>query len=95
MSSIQISQVYLVTNADKYKHYERWATARGFPRENVINDGTTSNTGGLGALADLDLALRSRKICTDDVLVGANHHNHTMCIRCYIVLMRTLSLNRS
>jgi len=57
-------------NADKYKHYERWATAHGFPRENIINDGTTSGTGGIGALTDFDLVLRSRRV-DDDVLVVA------------------------
>ncbi|EGD74001.1 hypothetical protein PTSG_05698 [Salpingoeca rosetta] len=62
------SDVYLVTNAEKYKHYERWATANGFPRQNIINDGTTSSTGGIGAIADLDLAIRSRSI-DDDLLV--------------------------
>eukprot|EP00039_Didymoeca_costata_P022849 m.5353 g.5353 ORF g.5353 m.5353 type:complete len:619 (+) comp3281_c0_seq1:104-1960(+) len=62
-------KVYLVTNADKYKHYERWATSRGFPRENVINDGTTANTGGLGAVADFELALRCKGIDTGDVMV--------------------------
>jgi hypothetical protein len=37
----QFVNVYLVTNADKYKYYERWATANDFPVENIINDGTT------------------------------------------------------
>lgn len=55
-------------NAEKYKHYERWATAKGFPRQNIINDGTTSSTGGIGAIADIDLAIRSRGI-DDDLLV--------------------------
>jgi hypothetical protein len=35
------SQVYLVCNADKFKHFERWATGNDFPLENIINDGTT------------------------------------------------------
>eukprot|EP00911_Craspedida_sp_UC1_P002995 UC1_evm5s2186 len=64
------SDIFLVTNAEKYKHFERWATAQGFPRENIINDGTTLGTGGIGALADFDLALRSRGI-EEDVLVVA------------------------
>ncbi len=34
-------QVYLVCNADKFKHFERWATGNDFPLENIINDGTT------------------------------------------------------
>ena len=34
-------QVYLVCNADKFKHFERWATGNDFPLENLVNDGTT------------------------------------------------------
>uniref|UniRef100_A0A8C9QRX5 Glucuronokinase with putative uridyl pyrophosphorylase n=1 Tax=Scleropages formosus TaxID=113540 RepID=A0A8C9QRX5_SCLFO len=64
------SEVYLVTNADKYKHYERWATANGFPVENVVNDGTTTLEGRLGAVADLELAIRSRRL-QDDIMVIA------------------------
>ncbi|XP_030632900.1 glucuronokinase with putative uridyl pyrophosphorylase [Chanos chanos] len=64
------SEVYLVTNADKYKHYERWATANDFPVENVVNDGSTTLEGRLGAVADVELAIRSRKL-EDDVMVIA------------------------
>ncbi len=34
--------MFLVTNADKFKHFERWATASDFPVDNIVNDGTTS-----------------------------------------------------
>ncbi|KAH8050902.1 glucuronokinase [Aureococcus anophagefferens] len=37
----QISDVYLVTNAKQFKHFERWATSRGIPASKVINDGST------------------------------------------------------
>uniref|UniRef100_A0A8C1TRF2 Glucuronokinase with putative uridyl pyrophosphorylase n=1 Tax=Cyprinus carpio TaxID=7962 RepID=A0A8C1TRF2_CYPCA len=62
------SEVYLVTNADKYKHYERWATANDFPVENVVNDGSTTLDDRLGAVADLELAIRSRQL-QDDIMV--------------------------
>uniref|UniRef100_A0A671RJ40 Glucuronokinase with putative uridyl pyrophosphorylase n=1 Tax=Sinocyclocheilus anshuiensis TaxID=1608454 RepID=A0A671RJ40_9TELE len=64
------SEVYLVTNADKYKHYERWATANYFPVENVVNDGSTTLDDRLGAVADLELAIRSRQL-QDDIMVIA------------------------
>lgn len=63
--------MYLVTNADKFKHFERWATASEFPAQNVINDGTTSYESRLGAVADLELALRTKKCREEDVLVIA------------------------
>ncbi|CAG6007621.1 unnamed protein product [Menidia menidia] len=64
------TEVYLVTNADKYKHYERWATANDFPVENIVNDGSTTLEDRLGAVADLELAIRSRKL-EDDIMVIA------------------------
>ncbi|XP_069803268.1 uncharacterized protein [Dendropsophus ebraccatus] len=64
------SEVYLVTNADKYKHYERWATANDFPVDNIINDGTTTYDTRLGAVADLELAITSKKL-NDDIMVIA------------------------
>ncbi|XP_057206309.1 glucuronokinase with putative uridyl pyrophosphorylase isoform X1 [Triplophysa rosa] len=64
------SEVYLVTNADKFKHYERWATANDFPVENVVNDGSTTLDDRLGAVADLELAIRSRQL-QDDIMVIA------------------------
>ncbi|KAF0030281.1 hypothetical protein F2P81_017012 [Scophthalmus maximus] len=63
------TEVYLVTNADKYKHYERWATANDFPVENVVNDGSTTLEDRLGAVADLELAIRSHKLQDDIVVV--------------------------
>ena len=41
-------KVYVVTNADKFKHFERWATASDFPIKNLVNDGTTSYDMRLG-----------------------------------------------
>mmetsp|Transcript_30139 Transcript_30139/g.84930 ORF Transcript_30139/g.84930 Transcript_30139/m.84930 type:complete len:639 (-) Transcript_30139:115-2031(-) len=64
-------EVYLVTNADKYKHYERWATANDFPVENLINDGTTTYESRLGSVADLELVLRSKHITDSDIMVVA------------------------
>jgi glucuronokinase len=62
--------VYLVSNADKFKYYERWATANYFPTENIINDSTTSHSERLGPVGDFDLVLRSKKV-TEDVMVVA------------------------
>ena len=62
--------VYLVSNADKFKFFERWATANEFPVANIINDGTTTYAARLGSLGDFDLVLRSKNI-QEDVLVVA------------------------
>ncbi|XP_078585263.1 uncharacterized protein LOC144867260 [Branchiostoma floridae x Branchiostoma japonicum] len=64
------SDVYLVTNADKYKHFERWATAHDFPVENIVNDGSTTFETRLGSVADFELVLRNKRV-NDDVMVVA------------------------
>ncbi|KAF2360174.1 GHMP kinase N-terminal domain [Trinorchestia longiramus] len=66
-----ISQVLLVTNADKYKHFERWASAADFPLSNIINDGSTLPSNALGAAGDLELVVRTRLLLHSDVLVIA------------------------
>eukprot|EP00128_Syssomonas_multiformis_P012275 Colp12_sorted_trinity150504_noHs@6574 len=65
------SDIYIVTNADKFKYYERWATAHDFPPENIINDGTTTYDARLGSIVDFDLVLRSKKAEGHDCLVVA------------------------
>lgn len=65
------SDVLLVTNAAKYKHYERWATASEFPIQNIINDGTTTYSYSLGACLDLQLALTVNTTEFQSVLVVA------------------------
>lgn len=58
----------VLSSSSRYKHYERWATANDFPVENVVNDGSTTLEDRLGAVADLELVVRSRKL-RDDVMV--------------------------
>ena len=53
-----ISKCYIVTNAAKYKHFERWASERGIPLSHVVNDGVTSRATQLGSAQDLVMALR-------------------------------------
>ncbi|XP_061638526.1 glucuronokinase with putative uridyl pyrophosphorylase isoform X3 [Phyllopteryx taeniolatus] len=65
------TEAYLVTNADKYKHFERWATANDFPVENIINNGSTTVEDCLGDVADLELAIRCRKL-QDDIMIAGN-----------------------
>uniref|UniRef100_A0A1A8C3B8 Zgc:172049 n=1 Tax=Nothobranchius kadleci TaxID=1051664 RepID=A0A1A8C3B8_NOTKA len=66
------TEVYLVTNADKYKHYERWATANDFPVENIVNDGSTTLEDQMGAVADLELVIRSQKLQDDIVVIAGD-----------------------
>jgi len=63
-----IENSYWFKTQFRYKHYERWATANDFPVENVVNDGSTTLDDRLGAVADLELAIRSRQL-QDDIMV--------------------------
>ena len=67
------SHVFLVCNADKFKYFERWASASEFPVENIVNDGSTSYATRLGATSDLDLCLRVKAdyVKNEDVMVVA------------------------
>eukprot|EP00053_Salpingoeca_punica_P020390 m.211417 g.211417 ORF g.211417 m.211417 type:complete len:608 (-) comp18324_c0_seq1:4027-5850(-) len=69
-SRVSFSDIYIVTNADKFKYYERWATAHSFPRDHIINNGCTSEE--RGAVADLDLALRRAKAESDVMVVAGD-----------------------
>ena len=53
-----IKKTLLVVNALKYKFYERWATARGFPVDNIVCNGVTKEEQMQGGLMDLERALR-------------------------------------
>merc|ERR1711939_354556 len=53
-----ISEIFIVTNALKYKHFERWATAKGLPLTHVINTGCSSPDMVRGVLLDVQLGIR-------------------------------------
>lgn len=72
----------------RYKHYERWATANDFPVENIVNNGSTTLQDQLGAVADLVLAIRSRKL-QDDIMVVREPLQSMLFI---IVLPQTITL---
>jgi len=50
-----ISELFIVSNALKYKHFERWATARGISISRVVNSGATSQSTSRGVLRDVEL----------------------------------------
>lgn len=77
------SDVFLVTNADKYKHFERWATASDFPVENIINDGSTTEANSIGAVADFELALQIKNLWEYDILVIAG--DMLFQVYCYLI----------
>lgn len=69
----EINGAFLVTNSRFAGHFKKWRVARGqhgaLPIE-IIDDGTTTNEGRLGAVGDIQLAIDSRRI-DDDLFIGA------------------------
>ncbi len=63
-------EVYVVTNAVHYPQFEIWAVLRGFPLENVLNNGVWDNKHRNGAIADIAYTLQHKKI-NDDLLIVA------------------------
>jgi|EP00945_MAST-04E_sp_MAST-4E-sp1_P000686 glucuronokinase len=57
----EISHIFIVTSAAKYKYFERFATSRGIPVQCVVNDGVTRNSERLGSARDLMLGLKRAK----------------------------------
>ena len=53
------SHVFLVCNADKFKYFERWASASEFPVENIVNDGSTSYATRLMDFSPKDFYLKN------------------------------------
>eukprot|EP00933_Yihiella_yeosuensis_P051473 TRINITY_DN49416_c0_g1_i1.p1 TRINITY_DN49416_c0_g1~~TRINITY_DN49416_c0_g1_i1.p1 ORF type:complete len:689 (-),score=118.68 TRINITY_DN49416_c0_g1_i1:103-2169(-) len=58
----QISDIFVVSNALKYKHFERWATAKGIGVNRVVNSGATAPSKARGVLRDVELGLRRAQL---------------------------------
>ena len=65
----EVTEIFVVTAGRKYKHFERWATSHGLPVRNVVNNGTTTAQGRLGAARDLLLGLTRAAGFDEDTLV--------------------------
>jgi glucuronokinase len=66
------TNVYLVSNALSYKHFERWASANDFNRDNIVNNGTTMPSQQHGAMGDVDLVIRCKNITGNLVVVAGD-----------------------
>ncbi len=70
----EIDQIHLVANATFFGHFEQWRGGhRGKAPLDIVNDGTTSDADKKGAVGDLDLVIRDRKIDDDLVVVAGDN----------------------
>ena len=65
-----IQTVYVVSTAYHYEKFVAWAKRSGFPTENIVSDGSTSNENRRGAIGTLQFFLNEKHI-TGDILVVA------------------------
>ncbi|KAI9030021.1 nucleotide-diphospho-sugar transferase [Phycomyces nitens] len=68
-NGIPASDIHLVTNAASYSVFVDWAGRHKVPLANVLNDGTISNEDRLGAVPDINLAVKHFGLTQDSVLV--------------------------
>lgn len=71
-----ISEIFIISNALKYKHFERWATSRGIAMSRVVNSGATAPNHGRGVLRDVQFGIqRAKKVLgnieTRDLIIFA------------------------
>jgi NDP-sugar pyrophosphorylase family protein len=66
--------VFIVVNKLHYDRYVKWAQLKevGLPVDHIINDGTTGNDNRIGAIADIQLVIDSKKIDDDLMIVGGD-----------------------
>ncbi len=65
-----LSEIIVVTNAKFFDVLEVWRGSNGFTKPiRILNDGTVSNQTRLGAIGDLDLAIRACHLEAEDLLV--------------------------
>jgi glucose-1-phosphate thymidylyltransferase len=69
-----IEEIVVITNHKFCADFSRWgATRRLRAKLTVIDDGTRSNDDRLGAVGDIDFAVRKRKITCDLVVIGGDN----------------------
>jgi glucose-1-phosphate thymidylyltransferase len=68
-----IDEVVIVTNQTFYQQFKDWARNFKYSKPlSIVNDGTTSNENRLGAIKDIQLAIRQQEIDDDVFILGGD-----------------------
>jgi glucose-1-phosphate thymidylyltransferase len=71
----QINEIIIVTNQKFYKDFLAWKKQyKGKLPVDIINDLTTSNENRLGAIADIELTIKTKKINEDALIVASDNY---------------------
>ena len=69
-----LSSIYIITNAKFFENFCEWQTASKHKNEIVIiNDGSTSNENRLGAIKDIEIALRTHSIDEEVIVIAGDN----------------------
>ena len=82
----EIDRIFIVSNDKFYPEFSNWLNTRlnnGFRRLKLINDGSRSQEGKLGAVGDMNLAI-NRETINDDLLIVAGDNLFDFDLREFI-----------
>jgi glucose-1-phosphate thymidylyltransferase len=66
-----LDEIYVVTNRKFYQNFTQWFKSSGYKKKiSLVDDGTLTNEARLGAIRDMELAIKEKSI-DDDLLVIA------------------------
>lgn len=69
-----VDKIYIVANNKFFQDFERWKSDLDFPKAiDLINDGTNSNDERLGAIKDLQFAVKQKSIIDDALVLGGDN----------------------
>lgn len=89
----EISEVYVVTNHRFYDQFRVWLNHNHYPMKiTLVNDGTFNNEDRLGAVGDINFALKEKDI-RDDLLVIAGDNLFGFSLSRFIAFFREKGRN--
>ena len=79
-----LDEIYVVTNQRFYQNFAGWLKAGGHKKKiSLVDDGTSANETRLGAIRDMELAVREKAI-DDDLLVVAGDNLFELDVRSFM-----------
>ncbi|CAG8591168.1 9825_t:CDS:1 [Paraglomus occultum] len=66
------SDLYIVTNAVNYDAFIAWTKTHNIPADHICSDGTTANENRLGAVADIEYAIKYFELDSDILIIAGD-----------------------
>lgn len=71
----EVNEIIIISNQKFYKNFIEWSkTYKGKLPINIINDKTTSNETRLGAIGDINLAIKEKNIKEDIIVLASDNY---------------------